>query len=617
MFYRLRIILLLLIDCILVNLALFLALFLRFGFEDAIPDQYMQAYIHLIPWWTVLAIGSIYLFRLYHRMWQYASLGELYGIVKAASSGMLVLVLLIYTMPLPHLPRSVYILGWMMTIILVGGSRLTWRVMRDSIVREAGQQQKSVLIVGAGDAGALLARELLHNRLLNLNPIGFVDDSRLKQKLTIYGIPVLGTRDRIPHLVKHYQVEEILIAMPSADGRAIREILEICRQTLARVRVFQGPNALFQSRELIRDIQVEDLLRREPVQLNLEEISSYLGNKVVLVTGAGGSIGSELCRQLCGCGPKRLILLDYSENNLFEIERELRSQFLELDFYAALTDIRDRPKLEALFADQQPQVIFHAAAYKHVPLMETNPDEAVKNNVVGTHNVARLADQYGSEVFVLISTDKAVNPSSIMGATKRIAELIIQEMGQHSPTCFAAVRFGNVLGSRGSVIPIFEQQIAQGGPVTVTHPDMTRYFMTIPEAAQLVIQAGALARGGEIFVLDMGQPVKILDLAKDLISLHGSRPDQDIPIVFTGIRPGEKLSEELFNSKEGTTTTRHDRIFISNSEAGGDTSILGLLNRCIDNEGLTIERARFLISSLMGQGDNLVTRPKQKVGLGS
>jgi FlaA1/EpsC-like NDP-sugar epimerase len=552
------------IDAIFIALALFLALVLRFeGDLSGQYAQYVNNAIYLLPYYIILTLVFMHIFRLYHRMWQYASIGELYGILKATTTSSVLIVLSIYTIDLPHLPRSVYILIWLLISGFIGGSRLGWRILRDYLINQKNSQGKNTLIIGAGDGGAMVARELLNNSSLNLNPVGFIDDNRYKQKMAVYDVPVLGRRQDIPNIAKEYQVEEIIIAIPSASGRTIREIMDICRQTQARVRIFQGTNELLADKYDFREIQMEDLLRREPVQLNLNKISGYIQNKTVLVSGAGGSIGSELCRQISRFSPQALVLVEYSENNLFQIELELKEVFPDLTIYSQLVDIKDRERLQKVFKEYQPQVVFHAAAYKHVPMMEKHPQSALRNNVIGTKNLAELADQYEVETFIFISTDKAVQPTSIMGATKRIGEMIIQEMNGKSYTNFAAVRFGNVLGSSGSVIPIFEKQIQKGGPVTVTDAQMTRYFMTIPEAVQLVIQAGAMAQGGEIFVLDMGEPVKILDLAADLIRLHGLEPDKDIKIEITGIRPGEKLYEELFTANEKMTTTYHDRILVS------------------------------------------------------
>jgi FlaA1/EpsC-like NDP-sugar epimerase len=564
--YMLRLAALVLLDSFLICLALFLSLWFRF--EGNIAPQYVNAFRYLAPLGAGIGAVSLYGFRLYHRLWQYASIGELEAIVKANTAATIAFVALIYVGHLPTLPRSVYIASWLLMNVFIGGSRLGWRILRQYLASAPAQDSKKTLIVGAGDAGALVARELLNNKELRLSPAGFVDDDRNKQKLSLMGVPVLGTRDSIPDIVRNHAIEEVIVAMPSVDGKTMREIMEICRHTGAQVRIFAGAEDFLNGdKKKIRAVKVEDLLRREPVRVDLEEIAGYITNRTVLITGAGGSIGSELCRQVGRFSPQRLVMLDCCENNLFEIETEFMHIHPETTIQAELVDVRDRDRLEAAFRKYKPNVVFHAAAFKHVPMMERYPEEAFENNVVGTRNVAEAAHNSGTEIFVLISTDKAVNPTSVMGATKRLAEMVIQDLNRTSPTKFAAVRFGNVLGSRGSVVPTFNKQIAKGGPVTVTHPDMVRYFMTIPEAVQLIIQAGAIAKGGEIFVLDMGEPVKIVDLARDLIKLSGLEPDRDIEIVFTGIRPGEKMYEELLTSEEGTTATKHKKIFIA--KAGG------------------------------------------------
>ncbi len=598
MFRIIRILSLMFIDTLLINLAVILALLLRF--EADIPGQYIDAYISLIPYITIITMVSLYAFRLYHRMWQYASLDELFGILKSVTTSILMLVMLIYTIPLSHLPRSVYILAWLLMLILIGASRLGWRILRELLIKESSLIAKNTLIIGAGDAGEIVIRELLNNTSLNLKPVGIVDDSKSKQYLTLHGIPVLGNRNDIPRIVDKYAIEEIILAIPSAKGKTVREIVAICRQTPAKLRIFQGTDDLLDRRHRLREIQLEDLLRREPVKMNLEEIALYLNDKTVLVSGAGGSIGSELCRQICMHGIKKIILLDNNENALFEIDNEIESIFSNIIIETELTDIKDKAKLEYSFSRHKPEVVFHAAAHKHVPMMELHPGEAIKNNIIGTKNIAEIADKHKVETFIFISTDKAVNPTSIMGATKRIAEMIVQEINTTSQTHFAAVRFGNVLGSRGSVIPIFKQQIEKGGPVTVTHPEMTRYFMTIPEAVQLVIQAGAMAEGGEIFVLDMGEPVKILDIANDLINLYNLIPEKDIAIQFTGIRPGEKLYEELFTAKEQMAATHNERIYITHKDNGDLIPILKTIDNLItDNNNLNGHDAETIIRNLL------------------
>lgn len=598
MTYWVRTILIMFIDGVLINLSIYISLLLRF--DGKIDNPFYSSFLSLIPWYTIAAIASLYLLGLYRRIWQYASIGEVFGIVKATTISTLLVVLCIYTIPLPYLPRSVYIMSWLLTIVFIGASRLLWRLLRDLIIKDISTIAKKTLIVGAGDAGVMVARELQNNKALNLVPIGFVDDSRSKQKMSILGLTVLGNRYDIPSLVNQHEIEEIIIAMPSVSGKTLREIVDLCRtRTTAKIRIFPGGSELLSEKQKFRDIELKDLLRREPIELNLDEIASYLGNKTVLVTGAGGSIGSELCRQICAYNPSKIVLLEYSENNLFDIDKELRSTFPHLEIIPDLSDIKDRTKLQQVFSYYNPNVVFHAAAHKHVPLMEQNPAEALKNNVIGTKNLVEAADKFGVQVFILISTDKAVHPSNVMGATKRIAEMIIQDFNQRSPTRFAAVRFGNVLGSRGSVIPIFEEQIKKGGPLTVTHRDMTRYFMTIPEAVQLVIQAGSIAEGGEIFALDMGEPVKIVDLANDLIRLHGFEPDKDIKLVFTGIRPGEKLYEELFSAGEQVASTRHDRIFICRRDIDIPAGVLDSLELISRIACINPDEAEDLIKNLL------------------
>jgi FlaA1/EpsC-like NDP-sugar epimerase len=578
------ILMLMAVDIVLVNTALLLALWLRF--EGAIPHQYIVSYQQLAPVFTIVWLACFYGLGLYHRLWQYASVGELVNVVSAVSVGTLIKIAFVYfqmegsAFPLP---QSVFALSWMLNILFIGGSRLSWRLLRDYRLKPAWVKAgERVLIVGAGDAGAAVARELKnHNGHGSLNgyqrvPIGFLDDDPTKQGQRMFGLPVLGKRQDLPRLVEDYGVKEIIIAIPSAPGRVIREIVDICSTTSAKLRILPGMYELIDGRvsvSQIREVQVEDILGRKPVQVDLEAMAGYLAGRVVLVTGAGGSIGAELCRQVARFRPQKLVLLGHGENSIYDIHMELMSSHRELELAPVVADIKDLAALEVVFSKHGPQVVFHAAAHKHVPLMEENPAEAVKNNILGTWNLARVANKYHAENFVLISTDKAVNPTSIMGATKRVAEMVVQEMSKSSKTVFSAVRFGNVLASRGSVVPLFKKQIAKGGPVTVTHPEMTRYFMTIPEAVQLVVQAGALARGGEVFILDMGEPVKIVDLARSMIRLSGFEPDEEIEILFTGIRPGEKLFEEILTTAEGIGATRHRRIFVARPD-GTDVAAL-------------------------------------------
>lgn len=562
----LRIALLIIIDAMLIILAMYVTLLLRF--EGNIPLDYFNNFLQLIPLVTITNILFLIGMKLYSRIWEYASIGEMTAIIRAVTYAMAVIVLFIYIFRVPGLPRSVYIGSYLMINAFIGASRMSWRLVQDFFNTTNKSPNQNVLIVGAGDAGALIVRELQKNPQLNLRPVGIVDDNKNKRKLILSSVPVLGDRNRIPSLVRELNVEEIIIAMPSASGQTIREILDIARTTSARVKILPGViNSLSSSAiSHLREVNMEDLLRRDPVMIDLQEIAGYITARTIMVTGAGGSIGSELCRQILCAMPERLIMVDNGENSLFEIEQEILAVCSGSQIIAELVDVKDRDRLDRTFRKYRPQVVFHAAAYKHVPMMERHPDEAFKNNVMGTRNTAELADAYGVNTFILVSTDKAVNPTSVMGASKRLAELVVKDINRTSKTKFASVRFGNVLGSRGSVVPTFIKQIEKGGPVTVTHPEMTRYFMTIPEAVQLIIQAGAMAEGGEIFVLDMGEPVNINDLACDLISLAGRVPGKDIKIEYTGIRPGEKLYEELFTDREGMDSTKHQRIFISRKE---------------------------------------------------
>jgi FlaA1/EpsC-like NDP-sugar epimerase len=426
------------------------------------------------------------------------------------------------------------------------------------------EQTEPVLVVGAGVAGGIVAEVLCGRSDRCLQPVGFVDDDPSRQGTVIHGLPVLGTRYDIPALVEQYGIKEIIIAIPSAPGALVRQLVEICHRTGARLKILPGIYDLITGKikvSAIREVQVEDLLGREPVSLNVEQIAGYLAGRQVLITGGGGSIGSELCRQIAGFKPGLVILIGHGENSIYDVEVSLREEFPRLPLVTGIADVKDRCLMRRLFLKYRPDVVFHTAAHKHVPLMERCPEEAVKNNIFGTRSVAEAACHAGTGTFILVSTDKAVNPVGVMGATKRVAEMVVLEMNRRGKTRFAAVRFGNVLGSRGSVVPFFKRQIAGGGPVTVTHRHMVRYFMTVTEAAQLVIQAGSMAGGGEIFILDMGCPVKIVDLARNLIRLSGFEPGSDIPIEFTGIRPGEKLAERLVAEGEGMAPTEHGRIF--------------------------------------------------------
>ena len=560
---HLRTLLLLLCDAVLVSLATVVPYILRF-YDSEYTMYHLQGYLLIITLNTATLLAVFCAFKLYHRAWVYASLGELMAIVQAVTLGSFGTIALSYFTHLSQ-PRSVVVMQWAFAILLVGGSRLAWRMLVEKQKINVNNRDHRVLIIGAGDAGAMVARESRSDKA-NFLPVGFVDDDPNKQNLRVLGLSVLGTRKDIPELVNRHKVDLIIIAMPAVGGSIIREIVKICRGTEAELKILPGMYQIIEGRvsvSRLRPVQLEDLLGREPVQVDLEEISGYLRGETVLITGAGGSIGSELCRQVASFGPGRLVLLGHGENSIHKIWMELEGSSRGIPISIEIADVRDKSRINSIFEKHRPRVVFHAAAHKHVPLMELHPAEAVKTNIFGTRNVAFAASRVGTKVFVMISSDKAVNPSSVMGATKRMAELIIHQENLISDTLFTAVRFGNVLGSNGSVVPVFQRQITTGGPVTVTHPDMKRYFMTIPEAVQLVIQAAAMARGGEVFVLDMGEPVKIVDMAKDVIELSGLKPDRDMKIIFTGIRPGEKLFEELLTAEEGSCATKHKRIYMA------------------------------------------------------
>lgn len=551
---------LLLIDAIILAVMPLVALLLRF--EGIVPVTEFDTFRACLPWMVLISLGIFYFYGMYHRIWHYARIRDLVAIIGAVTLSQAV-IFLMTTMAVIPVPRSVIILTWLLDICAVGASRLAYKVNFDMVTESQGDR-KNLLIVGAGDAGAMLVRELEQNANATINIVGFVDDDEKKRKGRLAGFPILGSISELPEVVQANKIDKIVIAIPSADGDTIRHIAMQCRKTGTKVRIMPGIYEMVTD-EIgmgeMREIQLEDLLRRDPIHLDFAKITNYIAGKTVLITGAGGSIGSEISRQISRVGAKEIILLGRGENSIYEIHQELKQKFPEQTYHTVIANITDKDRMARIFKRFHPEVVFHAAAHKHVPLMEIQPDEAVRNNVFGTKNVAELADENHAEIFVLISTDKAVNPTSVMGATKRTAELVLQEINQHSNTKFVTVRFGNVLGSRGSVVPLFEKQIAAGGPVTVTHKGMTRFFMTIPEAVQLVLQAGSQAKGGEVFLFDMGKPVKIKDMAEDLIRLHGLTPDKDIKIVYTGLRPGEKLYEELLTSEEGTTSTKHKKIF--------------------------------------------------------
>ncbi|WP_285755022.1 nucleoside-diphosphate sugar epimerase/dehydratase [Parageobacillus sp. G301] len=560
MAYRKRLTFLMILDSLIVLTAIYVSLF------TLQPGIQIWKYKSVLLSALTLLISHhffAFIYRLYQKAWEYASIGELMAIIKAVTFSIITTAIVQFAVFQDIYVRALMI-TWMIHIILIGGSRFVWRVYRDRYVKP-NMNKRRTLIIGAGAAGTMVARQLVNNPEAEIKPVAFIDDDPNKQKLQFFNIPVMGTTKDIEDVVRALRIEHIIIAIPSLTKKELNRIFEQCAKTNAKTQIVPKLEDIVTGKVSVsqfRDVQVEDLLGREPVELDLESISSYIENKVILVTGAGGSIGSEICRQVCRFNPKKIVLLGHGENSIYQIDMELRNQYKDqIDIVPVIGDIQDRERMFEVMEEHKPDVVYHAAAHKHVPLMEYNPKEAVKNNIFGTKNVAEAADTFGVQTFVLISTDKAVNPTNVMGATKRLAEMMIQQLDKQSKTKFVAVRFGNVLGSRGSVIPLFKKQIQAGGPVTVTHPEMTRYFMTIPEASRLVIQAGALAKGGEIFVLDMGEPVKIVDLAKNLIKLSGYTVEE-IGIEFTGIRPGEKLFEELLNENEVHPEQVFPKIFI-------------------------------------------------------
>ncbi|MBP1962316.1 polysaccharide biosynthesis protein [Paenibacillus aceris] len=597
---------LVLLDMVLICLSILIAYLLRFDLH--IPHAYLNQFIAYAAVSMIVGSASLIYFKMYKRVWEYASIGEVITIIKAVLVTCTVSYLIMLLLHEPRVPFSVYVRVLENMILIIGASRFLWRVLRDKYYKKK-TNKKNALIIGAGDCGIIIAKELKFNPSAPVYPVAFIDDDPFKYKHLVMGIPVLGGRNEIIRIAELYEIEEIIIAMPSVSKVEVSEIIDICKHTKAKMKIIPRINDLIEGKvsiNAIRDVQVEDLLGRDPINVDLDGIANYVQDKVVLVTGAGGSIGSELCRQIAHFQPSKLILLGHGENSIYVIEKEISRKFPALKIEPVIADVQDLERMKDVFRIFQPKVVFHAAAHKHVPLMERNPAEAIKNNVFGTRNVAECAHQYKAERFVLVSTDKAVNPTSVMGATKRIAELIIQSLDRVSQTKFVAVRFGNVLGSRGSVIPHFKEQIALGGPVTVTHPEMVRYFMTIPEAVQLVIQAGAFAKGGEVFILDMGDPVKIVDLATDLIRLSGFEPGVDIEINFTGMRPGEKLYEELLLSEEGIGNTTHDRIFvgspskISHSELAKE--IVRLEKIVCEEQGTVREAVKHLVPNFSNVG---------------
>lgn len=571
--------------------------FLLANYMEFRRDWLLKQYPLLLLFFLAIKVPIFGLFKQYRGWWRYASISDLIGILRASLVSTLIIVTLWYTLfmtlmggnaifteqaegvtliiqklqhnehlqAISEVSQGVFIADIFGTVLLLAGLRVLIRLYFEEFRTAEAGRLKRFLIVGAGDAGEALLRDIHQKPVAEYEVIGFIDDDSAKQGTYIHGIQVLGMVEQLSKICEDRNIEEIAIAMPSASHKELRRVIRVCEGTKIRFRTVPSLTDIASGKfrvSQIRDIDINDLLGREAIELDLDLIEDFLRDKIILVTGAGGSIGSEMCRQVCNFKPKLLLLVEHVENPLFYIERELRRKFPEARLKTIICNITDKIRVEEVFKKYKPQVVIHAAAHKHVPLMELNPGEAIKNNVTGTQNIANAADKYGATNVVMISTDKAVNPTSVMGSSKRIAEMYVQDLNRTSETHFVTVRFGNVLGSEGSVVPIFKKQIADGGPITVTHPEMKRYFMTIPEASQLVLQAAAMGQGGEIFVLDMGEPVKIVDLARELITLSGFRPGEDIEVVFTGPRPGEKLFEELSIKGEDMQPTRHPKIAI-------------------------------------------------------
>ena len=565
---RIRVSLLILFDIAVILMAEYGALLIRFEFRpELIKPEFLDALGHYSVINIVLTLVIFALFSLYESLWRYASVTELLNLTLACIISSMAQVVVTYMLQY-HMPRSYYILYLLLLIPMMACGRFSYRllrILRQKLYTDNLKQPIYTMVIGAGDAGTVIIREMKASYHLSNQVVCAIDDNPEKKGSRILGVPIVGNRKDIPAAVKKYKIQEIVVAIPTMKPQDKKELLEICKDTGCKLRLLPGVYQLINeevSVSSLREVEIEDLLGRDPVQVDLDSVLQYVQGQRVLVTGGGGSIGSELCRQIASHRPGLLVILDIYENAAYDIQQELKHQYPDLNLVVLIASVRNTHRINSIFEKYRPQLVYHAAAHKHVPLMEDSPNEAIKNNVFGTLNTARAAEANGCRRFILISTDKAVNPTNIMGASKRICEMIIQCLNQSSRTEFAAVRFGNVLGSNGSVIPLFKKQIEQGGPVTVTDKNIIRYFMTIPEAVSLVLQAGAYARGGEIFVLDMGEPVRIDDLARNLIKLSGLQPDVDIPIVYTGLRPGEKLYEELLMDEEGLKKTAHEKIFI-------------------------------------------------------
>ena len=581
-FFHNNIFVILVLDIVLLAISFYFSFLVRFDFD--IPVQFLTVFMRVLPLVIITKIISFYFLDLYHGMWRYTSINDLLNIIKSTSIASLCIICLILVVTRFHnVPRSVFAIDWCLTILLISGYRLGIRLIFDSLreeksfynalrtllfsIKRPHADSKNLIIIGAGDGGEKIYREIRDNAGLRYNVVGFLDDDHNKVGMKIHGILVLDFINGLENVAKSRKADEVLIAIPSASSQQMRRIVAHCKDSGIGFKTIPGMGEFINGRitvNTIREVAYRDLLGREVINLDERQIGGYIKGKSILLTGAGGSIGSELCRQICRFRPKTIVLYERAESPLYELDLELRRSFPDIEILALLADVRDRRQLEKAFEASKPHAVFHAAAYKHVPMLELQPWKAIKNNIQGTKNLVDFANRFNVERFVFVSTDKAVRPVNVMGATKRVAEMFVQSQSPCNPldTRFMIVRFGNVVGSVGSVVPLFKKQIEKGGPVTVTHPDVTRYFMTIPEACQLILQAGSMGDGGEIFILDMGTPIKIDDMARDVIRLSGFEPDVDINIEYIGLRPGEKLYEELITEGEGVIPTNHEKIMV-------------------------------------------------------
>ena len=592
--YKIRQSVLIMLDFLLITLANVISVNITLNYSQNYIDKMHTIYFVLVVY-SIFSLLVIYYFKGYSSLWRYAEIDEVMATVKACLVNILTMVFIFSYMKC-YIPIEFYFINYIMSVLFISGLRIGYRyVRRFRLRRNISSSVNRVLIIGGGCGGSMVISELYANPQLNKVPVAVIDDDKNKIGRVIHGVPILDSTNEIEAIVEKMQIDEIIFAIASVNKKRKNEILNICKNTKCKIRTIPGIYEIIDGKvdiKKFRDVDIEDLLGRDPIKVNLDNISTYIKGKVILITGGGGSIGSELCRQIASYNPKELIIVDIYENNAYEIQQELLRKYKNnINLKTIIASIRDIRRMDEVFKEYRPEVVFHAAAHKHVPLMEVSPGEAIKNNIFGTKNIAELANKYNVSRFVLISTDKAVNPTNIMGATKRAAEMIVQTMNENSKTEFVTVRFGNVLGSNGSVIPLFKKQIEEGGPVTITHPEIIRYFMTIPEAVQLVIQAGAMAKGGEIFVLDMGDPVKIVDLAKNLIKLSGLEPEVDIKIKYSGLRPGEKLYEELLMAEEGLIDTEHKKIFIGKPIRLNKEELINKLNilkEIVENENVDL-----------------------------